>query len=371
MKFLQALGTGWARVARQPAGPIGLEVSAEALNLVQFDATADGPVMRAAASLAYGGTRAELLAAPKRLKALLREAFSLQPFRGRSVVSCLAADDLRIFPVGYTVSEGSDDATSIARELRERLKDELDASVVDFLPVRNADGDGARRDALVAVASRSAVLGHLGLLEQAGLQVRALDIGPAALARLVSFVNKADAREKYPNALVVNFGRRQSHLSVVWGRRLVLDRAIEFGECALLARVAKVLSMSEDMAQQMLQQKGFDAAADARDGLAGTLFDVLRADFAVFAAEVNETLQYTASRSRGRGIDQVYLLGSIGRYPGIGALLREMLSVPVEVLNPFAAFRCRPAKADLDRIQPIAGIALASGLALRGMQAYA
>lgn len=352
-------------------GAIGLEISPERVNLVQFDAAPIGPVIRAAASLPYEGTRAELIADPKRLKTMLRDAFKQHPFRGNAVISCLGADELRIFPVAYAAVEGRDDAASISLELRERLKDELDESVIDFLPVRNADGDAGRRDALVAVAARSAVLSHLNLLESAGLRVSALDIGPAALARLVSFVNDADDREKYPNVLLINFGRERSHLSVVWGRRLVLDRAVEFGESVLVERIARVLSMSDEMARHLLQEKGLDGGGAAGDDLARTLFDVLRADFASLAAEVNETLSYTASRSRGRGIDQVYLLGSVGRYPGIGALVQEMLSVPVDVLNPFSAFRSRPSAADLELIKPIAGIALACGLALRGMRAYA
>lgn len=359
------------RLAPAPSGVIGVEISPERLNLAQFDVTASGPVVRAAASLPYGGTRAALMTDAKRLQALLRDAFKGNGFRGNTVVSCLAPDELRILPISYTVAEGRDDDSCIAAEMRERLKDEIDTSVVDFLPVRNADGDASRRDALVAVATRDAVVRHVGLLERAGLRVSALDIGPAALARLVSFVNAADAREQYPNVLVVNFARQQTHLSVVWGRRLVLDRTIEFGERTLIERVARVLSLDDAMAQRLLQEKGCDGAAEAGDDLARTLFDVLRTDFAFLAGEVSKTLSYTASRSRGRGIDQVYLLGSIGRYPGVGRLVQDMIAVPAAVLDPFAAFGSRASALDLDSIKPIAGVALACGLALRGMRAYA
>ena len=362
------------RFAAEASGEIGLHLSNERANLVQFENSNNGPRIRAAASLPYPCTREQLLADPRRLKALLSQARSEHDFKGRRVVSCLHAAELQIFPISYTAAEGQEEAVAILGELRERLKGALDALVIDYLPIRTEDGDNARREALVAVASRESVLRHLDLLENAGLQASAIDIGPAALARLVSFVNRTDKRDQHPNALVINFGRAKSYLSVVWGRRLILDREIEFGEQVLVQRVVRLLGMGEDLAVRLLQECGFrsDPAHGGNDPeMAQTLKEVLRPELATLTAEVNKTLIYTASRSRGRSIDQIYLLGSIGRYPGIDRLILEMLAVPVEVLNPFRAFGSRLGEAELARLRPIAGIALACGLALRGFDHHA
>lgn len=353
----------------EASGEIGLDLSNERANLVQFDNSAGGPLIRAAASLPYPCPRDQLLADPRQFKALIRQARNEHPFTGRRAVSCLRAADLQIFPISYTVDQGRDDATAILGELRERLKGALDASVIDYLPIRKDDGDSTRREALVAVASRDAVLRHLDLLENAGLQTSAIDIGPAALARLVSFVNQTDRREQHPNALVINFGSAKTYLSVVWGRRLILDREIEFGQRSLVERVVRLLGMNENMALRLLNDCGFRSEPAQHGGdpeMAQTLMEVLRPELAALTAEVNKTLIYTASRSRGRSIDQIYLLGSVSRYPGIDRLVNEMLAVPVEVLNPFRAFGGRLREADLARLRPIAGISLACGLALRG-----
>lgn len=369
MKLPGTLLAPLKRFAAEATGRIGLDLSNERANLVQFERTPGGPRIRAAASLPYPCTREELLADPRRLKALVRQARNGQDFKGQRVVSCLRAADLQIFPINFTPAEGQDDAGAILAELRERLKGELDASIIDFLPIRKEDGDTARREALVAVAPRGAVLRHLDLLENAGLQASAIDIGPAALARLVSFVNSTDRHEPHPNTLVINFGRTRSYLSVVWGRRLILDREIEFGERSLIDRVARLLAMSEDMALRLLHECGFRSGAAQTDGeqdMAHTLMEVLRPELATLTAEVNKTLIYTASRSRGRSIDRIYLTGSISRHPGIDSLIGEMLAVPVEVLDPFGAFGSSVPEAELDRLKPVAGIPMACGLALRG-----
>lgn len=371
MKPLKSLRDAFVRWAPATAGTIGLDLATERLNVVQFASDAGGPIVRAAASVPLPLPREQMLAEPARLKTLLRQTFDQHGFTGRRVVSCLPAADLRIFPVSCVAVEGRDDAAVLAEELRSRLGAELDHSVVDFLPIRADDGEPTRRDALVALASRERVLAYLSALESAGLDVRALDIGPAALARLITCVNQADVRTTFPNTLVINFGRARSHLSVIWGRRLVLDREIEFAEQALLARVSRALGVDDEMAQRLLLDKGLHAdpaqGGDAAE-IARTLVEVLRPDFATLVAEVNKTLIYAASRSRGRGVDQIYLLGSAGRYPGADRLMQELLSIPVEVLNPFRTFGSPMSATDLDLLRPVAGIAMACGLGLRGLE---
>lgn len=363
-----------AHLAPGMHGVIGLELASERLNMIQFGHEPSGPTILAAASLPLPLPREQMLAEPAALKSLLRQARADLGFKGRRVVSCLHASELRIFPVSVAVAPGQDDDAAFAGELGNRLGAEADQSVIDYLPIRSNDAAPTQRDALVAVAPRAQVLAYLGALERAGLEVVALDIGPAALARLTAQVNRLDARSDHPNVLAINFGRRRSYLSVIWGRRLELDREIEFAEEVLLARVQGALGVDEAMARQLLMHKGLhtETLAAGQDAeLARTLAEVLRPEFAALVAEVNKTLIYTASRSRGRSVDQIYLLGSVGRYPGADRLLQGMLSIPVEVLNPFRAFRSTLPAADLERLKPIAGIALACGLALRGFPADA
>jgi type IV pilus assembly protein PilM len=364
----------WSRATPSAPGAIGLDLGSERLNLVQFGRDAAGCVVRAAASLPLPMPREQLLADPAALKTLLHQARTEHAFKGRRVVSCLHTSELRVFPVSVVVPQGQDESAALAAELRTRLGADVEQSVIDYLPIRGDDAEPTRRDALVAVAPRDRVLAYLAALERAGFDVAALDIGPAALARLIAQVNQLDTRAPYPNALAINFGRQRSYLSVIWGRRLVLDREIEFAEDALLARVARALGVDEGLAQRLLIDKGLqaDPHGEGQDvEVARTLAEVLRPEFAALVAEVNKTLIYTASRSRGRGVDQVYLLGSVGRYPGADRLMHGLLSIPVEVLNPFRAFRSPLPAAELERLKPVAGIALACGLALRGFVADA
>jgi Tfp pilus assembly PilM family ATPase len=97
--------------------------------------------------------------------------------------------------------------------------------------------------------------------------------------------------------------------------------------------------------------------------------EILRADFLMLKAEVNKTLGYAASRSRGSSVDKIFVVGAMAQYPGVLALISEALSRPVELLDPLAIFRHDLAAEEPTELSSNAGLAVATGLALRGVPA--
>jgi type IV pilus assembly protein PilM len=363
----RTFGPLWRAVTGARTYDIGLHIGLERLNLMQLEPGTSGPAVRAAASFKHGTTRDGLLSNPAQLKQLIKRAFAEQPFRGNRVVTCPPSDQVKMLLLSYTLAEGTPEADAVIRELRERVPEGLDGMVVDYIPVRQED-PSRPKEAIVAMAAREKVTAYLDALSKSGLEVTSLDIAPAALARLLSWVGAADPTMP-PNLLLINFGARRSYLTVVWGRRLMLDRSIEFGEQRLLARLKNILDLPEPEAKRLLLERGFlgGTRGDDADELAHTLKEVLRPEFAALKAEVDNTLVYTASKSHGRSVDSIYVVGSIARYPGIEDLLREQFSLPLKILDPFSIFSHRLAEKALTWLWPRSGIAAATGLALRGV----
>jgi type IV pilus assembly protein PilM len=243
--------------------------------------------------------------------------------------------------------------------------------VVDYLPLRQEDADAGKRDALVALASREHVLTYLKALTSAGLQVDALDIGPAALARVVKHAGARHFPEfpQKPNALLINFGADASYLTVIWGRRTVLDRGVEFCENRLLNRLKLALDMSPELAIQVLYRA---AGEDGEhDETARIVAEVFRPELALLHQEISKTLVYMASRTRGKSVDAVFLAGPIACYHRLVQSLRQQLNVPVYILNPVADFSAPENRDDDATLGTMAGMALTAGLALREVPDYA
>ncbi len=347
---------------------IGLDLGPGALNLVQMESRGGKTCIRALASLPCACPRAELYDNPQELKALLKQAFAMQPFKGDHVVSCLPATAIKIINVAYRPAKGQSNTEAIIAALRERLGDELSELVLDFMTVRHDDAEASEGEALVAMAPRKTVLAYLELLTEAGLEVDALDIGPAALARLVRHAGALGwpAFPFLPNALLVNFGADASFVTVLWGRRLILDRAVDFSEHRLLARLRQVLDMPEELAMRLLYEG--EAGADGQDEARRTISEVLRSEISLLLQEISKTLVYMASKTRGKSVDMVYLAGRVARYPDLAMALKDQLRIPVDVLNPVSLF----ATADCGskhgpELGMLPGVALATGLALRGI----
>lgn len=354
-----------ARATQPP--PIGADFAAHGLNLVQAAPRDGGFTLMAAASLPYPLARAELLAAPGELARFVGSALASAPFRGRRVISALPPAEVRILPLTLPVAPNQSEAQAVARAATEQLGVDAANAVLDYYPIRGADGDTSGRQVLVAASDKARVLDYLAMLEAARLEPVALDIGPAAIARLLAAIHGSDIGQ---STLLLNFGSARSFVTVIWGRRLMLDREIDFGEAQLAATLAAALELPPETATSLLREHGIGMGArGAADGdpahaeLRRAIHEVLHPACLALADELAHTQVYVASRTRGSTISRVYLNGSLARYPDIQARIGELIDVPVHLLDPFGAFHDAPRK-DEDGIGR--EIALAAGLALRG-----
>lgn len=351
-----------ARLAARgaPAYPIGVDFAASKLNLMQVHATPDGVKVRAAASLPYPVEKARLMADKRKLRAFVNEALRSSPFGGRRAVAALAPTDVRILPLTVLVPQGQSETQAVARAVREQLGASAADAVVDYYQVRSADAAGTDKQVLAAVSSTPVVVDYLETLRSAGFDPVALDIGPAAIARLLAAMHRDDHSQCI---LLVNFGVQRSYLTVIWGRRLMLDREIEFGELRLVDKLAATLGLDAATALSLLREHG-TGAAHGKDDMGRVIREILHSEFFALAEELVRTQVYVASRTRGSTVSRVYLNGSAARYAHIQERMAELVQLPVEVLDPFAAFGASPG---IERgADPMHGIALAAGLALRG-----
>jgi type IV pilus assembly protein PilM len=357
---------------------IGLDMGLDRLNLAQMEKINGKVHIRAIASIPYPCSREALQSNPKILKSLLKQAHATQPFKGNRVVSCLPIDQIKIITITYKRTEGQTDAEAVVAELRERYKAELDNLVVDFMTLREEESSNNQRDALVALAPRDKVLAYLDLLTNAGLNVDSLDIGPSALARLVSHTGAIHVPEypTLPNVLLINFGADSSFLSIIWGRRLMLDRPVEFSENRMFTRMKQVLDMPEELMMRLLYETipntDLDAnlANDKPNEINQMVIEVLRPEITLLLQEINKTLVYMASKTRGKSVDQIYITGRVARYPGILKYLREQLHVAVDILDPVEVFAAEKYRLNDHVLGTMPGIALTTGLALRGVPAH-
>jgi type IV pilus assembly protein PilM len=356
------------RLFRGSALPIGLHVAGERLSAAQMQRTPAGLAVHAVGSMELGCPWYALTGEPRRLNLALSELWAAHGFRGRDVVACMPQEQLKVFNVDYTAAPGQPDSEAVGAEVAERLKGQARRMVVDFVPVRRPNPDERARQAVVAAAAHEDVTTFLGLLEGAGLSVRALDISGMALKRIVPWVARSSG-EEMQNVLLLDIGAASSHLMVLWGRRLMLDRGVEFSAQRLVSRAMKVLNVAEPIAKRLLAEHGLTPQAGARPSeFHGAVREVLAPELAVLKDEVSKTLGYASSRTRGNSVDKILLVDSGAGFPGIARCVSDALGRRIELLDPLAIFPHRLGEREVDQFAPRCGAAaVAIGLALRGL----
>jgi len=355
-------------------GPIGLDFSLESVHLVQLESIAGGaPQVRARASVSFDCPRREFLAHPHQFRSLIKRALESDRFYSRKAVLAMPSGMFRTVSINYKFAGAEENEGGVVlRVMKDRLEGDLSDYVLDYMPVKSRSKNDERL-ALVAVSEKQPVIEFLDLVRKAKLDVQALEIGPVAIARLVSALS---AEQGERNILVINTGRRASYLTLISGSDLLFDQEVGLGEDSLVQQVSETLDMSENMARDLVLQTGVypeshtdSQGVDDDNGLMMTMSEILKPQFLKLVEEVKRAFMYAAAETRGGAVSQVYLLGGIARWPGSDRLLGHLAGVDVQKIpDPLALFPSADSQAVPAEGEPAPQIAVATGLALRGMQ---
>ncbi|MDH3545957.1 MAG: pilus assembly protein PilM [Gammaproteobacteria bacterium] len=355
-------------------GPIGIDIGLEAIHLVQLQTVSDQPPeLRARASLDFDCPRSELLESPHRFRSLIKRALAADNFYRREAVIAIPFSMFRTISINYRSGPGRDqESAAILNVMKDRLDGELSDYVLDYLPVKSRSKNDERL-ALVAVSERQPIVDFLELARKSRLDVQALEIGPVAISRLVGALS---IDNDSGNTLIINSGRRSSYLTLISGTDLLFDQEVAFGENILIQQVAETLDMSEEMARDLVLRTGVQSphqgdavtATIEEAGLVNTMSEILKPQFLKLVEEIKRVYLYAAAETRGGAVAQVYLLGSIARWPGSDSLLSSLTGTEVsKIPDPLALFPSASGGAAPGR-NAAPEIVVATGAALRGMQ---
>jgi type IV pilus assembly protein PilM len=359
---------------------IGFDLGMEKLNMVQVGYHSNNqPYIHATASDYHNIDLNDLLANLDSLKKLVKNSLQSRKFTGRKVVSSIPAHYLKILFLNYQVGKSENDIDSLLLSLKKRINGDLNDYVIDYIPIKPDAIERNDRMALVAMAKQNIVEQYLDFLADCGLEVVALEIGPVAIRRLVNALTASDEKQK---VLTINFGTKISYLTVIWNNELLFDRKLDFGFETIISVIAKGFDVSVQTAFEILHKYGLDDAKRAvlsdsdniedidnsenDNSIKNAIYDVVNPSFVNLASEIRDIMVYIASETRGGAVEQIFLMGSLARLSGIDLVIDKLISIPVKILNPFYGIEVENASNTLHDLGPVAGVAVATGLALRG-----
>jgi len=370
--------------------PIGLDIGHSSIKMVQ---------------LAAGGGRVRVVAADKvRIDADIngddqaRGEFIVSSikrlraegnFRGRSVVSCLPNDDVKITSLRLTEGEQNKIEQVLKKEIVQRFGMDPDRDTVDYVIAGDVrQGDQTKTELILFAAEAGAIRSHIELVERAGLQLAAIDVVPCALFR--SFERSLRRQEdKQRTVVFIDTGSRFTTVVFSRGGEISFVKQIPIGGEEFNQEVAGKLGVDINEAQVLRGALRMERAAkvqagpaapdaaepdlQARDNVVsldpGTrqgMVDAISAVAEQMAREIALCFRYYTVTFRGSRVERAVVAGG-GAYETILLnVLRRQLTVEIEQAQPFRGFDMADVTINGCKRGLLSEWTVAAGLALKG-----
>lgn len=227
---------------------------------------------------------------------------------------------------------------------------------VEILATRAAQG---QMDVLLVAAKKETVNDYTTVAREAGLQPLVMDVEACCLQNMFEVNYGVAAGE---TVVLIDVGSSVTNINVLSDGVTTFTRDIAMAGSLFTEEIQRQLNITHE-----------EADAYKRGGIGGgdqvvpeEVDRVMQSVAESIAAEVQRSLDFYAATSAESVFSKIYLSGGSARIPALGRTIARVCSVPVELVNPFAAIGYDPrvfSPAYLEQVAPSAGVAV--GLALR------
>ena len=249
---------------------------------------------------------------------------------------------------------GDDDAREVIRwEAEQHVPFDMENVELDF-QILDPDGEGLQMTVLLVAAKRELIESRVGLLAEAGLDAKIIDVDAFALHNAFE-LNHPDDQTGIIG--LVNIGHETTNINIMEDGIPVLTRDLPLDTRRFREDLQRERGLSAEEADRLLQ--GFE-----RSEVLEPFLETRGEELAVGIERAAAFLQ-SASRSAG-GVARLFTTGGGSRIPGLNRVLADRLRLPVQQANPIERLQVAEdvlSTLNPDEVGPL--LMLPIGLALR------
>lgn len=358
--------------SRHKRGPIGLDIGASGVRMIQFGSEAGQPSVVASAFCDFPRDLPESTDINDVVRETIAEAMRRHPFEGRDVVTSFGNGEFQLKNIRLPRMPPDELSAAVEFEARERFDFSRSPAQIRYLPVGEVrHGNELKEEVIVFAAFNDAVDTRLELLESLKLNPIAIDLTPCAVAR--SFIRFL-RRSEDVNAInvFVDLGYRGTNVIITRGAEISFLKQIEVGGLQLTDAVSKALSITTREASElrlkiMREQSGrrADDGATVPHDVKAAVSDAVRPFSERLGRDLQLCLRYFAVTFRGQKPETLTLVGGDAHEPLHSQVLTEAVSVPCTIGYPLRGMGGLAGLSGRDRRTTQPAWATACGLALR------
>jgi type IV pilus assembly protein PilM len=344
-------------IPRRRYTPIGIDIGARSIKLVQFTGDRSRLVEAARVELPPLAEGAKLEDQTERLADSLRRGLSDREFRGRDAVCCLGDRQMFLQSLRVPKQTGPQLDRLVAQEAASRLPFAIDQAEIRFLEAADVrQGDQTLREVIVFAVQRTVLQQALAVVEQARLKPVAVDVEPSALVRSYASQYRRDD-DRQARALLVHIGYSRTAALVAQADELLFVKYIDVGGQQFDLAVGRHLKMDLHEAIALRKHNG-DRRADLQDPeIARSLAEATRPVLERLATELAMCIRYHSVTFRGQPIVRIVVSGGEAT-PALVETLSKQLDMKAELSDPFRALPTIPNLGRKGQWDVAAGLAL-------------
>lgn len=272
--------------------------------------------------------------------------------KGRDVVTGVGGHDVIIKPIEMDRMSESDARDVIRWEAEQHVPFDIKSVELDF-QILNPHEEGLQMEVLLVAAKRELVDNKVGLLQDAGVDARIIDVDAFALHNAFEF-NYPDAQEGI--VALVNVGHETTNVNILEHGVPILTRDIPFGSRRLREDLQRERGLTAEQAEDVVQAR--ETVMDL-----GQFVDASADEVAV---GIERASAFLMTRDDGETLGRIFLSGGGARIPGMVEALGRRMNVQTQLVNPFERVPVGPeATTDFSIDEAAPMLLLPLGLALR------
>jgi type IV pilus assembly protein PilM len=321
---------------------LGIDIGTHTIKIVELRSTPRGMdlVHHATASTPPGGFQVSVLAA--QLKEMLQE----NRIKTKQAVVGLAGKGVAARRLSLPKIPEEEIQEAIRWQAGELFPFSLGDAMLAFQVLSRDESAGqTKQEVLVAAATREAVMEHVEVLQQAGLEPLGLMAEPHAIEQLWRNINLAEGEEGA--TAVLDLGARKTSINIFHGRRLQFSRYVPTsGDAFTMALTGMIrageqeIELNTTQAESLKREYGIPSVEDrgkTAEGIPLSQVAVrIRPVLEKLETEISRSFDYYAFQFQGETITRLLLAGGGGKLKGIESFFTERFDAKVGFLDPLA-----------------------------------
>ena len=335
------------QIGRSQVQPIGVDLGADSVRMLQVEVVGRGLAVRAAArrELPEEARQSPELRVPVAVD-LVRQMLRQHGFVGRAIVTAMPREIVHVKNLRLPKIPPAELDAAVQFEAANLFPFDTAAAHVRYLQAGEVrQGNDTKQELLVLAARHDETDAFVEQLHRSGCVIASLDFEPCAVYRSVErFIRRREDEQEV--FVLVDVGYRCAQVIIGRGREMTFFKTIDVGGRALSEAVARKLEISADEARDLRRRVAHETTAgaapsslepsDARanGAVRQAVFDATRGLIDELAREVSLCLRYHSVTFRGHRPAKVRLIGGEACDPQLLAILAAALPIPVEPFRP-------------------------------------